>query len=1208
MLPVGFAKNAGKASSLLAIGLVAPLLPILSSGVASADPAIVITEVWSGGSVNGTYAADWFELTNTSASAVDITGWKVDDNSNLFANAAPLAGVTSIPAGKSVVFIEGGAPKIPPFEAAWFGASVPPGTLIGYYTGAGLGFGSGGDAVNVFDATGVAVTSVTFGAAGTATTFDNAAGLAGAISTLSVTGTNGAFVSFNAAETGSPATITSPPSFTSVDLSNYVRVGRYNLPEPLTTTPPDGTSLLAQEVSGVTYNPVTDSLFVIGDGSTSVVQVSKTGVLIDSMTLAPGGSPQGTEFYDTEGLTYVGGGNQFVLVEERDRQVVQFTYTPGATLTRAMTQTVDLGTFVDNTGLEGLTYDPLTGGFIPVKEISPIGVFQTDVDFGAGTATNGSPSTVNSTDLFNPTLAGLSDLADVYALSNLPSLAGETQEGNLLLLSQEDGRIVNIDRSGIVSSSLTIVSDPGNALSVPNQQHEGLTMDHAGNIYVVSENGGGSIDVPQLWVYAPSLVPNVAPTAVDLNNQVTSFDENTSTATRLKVADVVVTDDGLGTNLLSVTGPDAASFEVDSNGLYVKAGTVLDYESKTSYTVSVEADDVSLGATPDVTSTPYVLAVNDIVVESTTLPWLVVSEISPWSSTGSPYLADWFEVTNNGGAAVDLTGYRFDDNSNAFGSSVQLTGVSSIEPGQSVVFVEGTATTAAALATAWFGASVPGSFVIGSYTGGGIGLSTGGDSVNLFDPLGNRVTGVSFGVAATGFTFDNTDGVGGTTIPFPVVPTLSVAGLNGAFLASDGIETGSPGTKATTLRVTEVSPWSSGAGSPYGADWFEVSNIGAAPVDITGWQMDDNSNSPVGAVALNGITAITAGQSVVFIEGNATTTGPFTTAWFGSSVPTTLVLGTYTGSGVGLSSTSDAVNLFDAADNRIVGVSFGASTTGFTFNNAAGSVGAISTLSAIGVTGGFLAEDGLETGSPGGIVNVIAPTIVPASDWMVEGNSGTVAVDVPVTLSAPSNRPITVEWNTLFAPGAPAGQADAGIDYVAGSGTLTFAPGETAKTVQVLINGDTVDETSEYFVVRFHSAPHAVLGGFLGLGFGGILNDDNTIVPGSTSVAEGSSGTTAINVPVTMLVPSGLTVTVEWTTTVAVGGPAGQATAGIDYVTVSGLATLLPGETATTVTILVNGDAVIEPDEYFVVSFSNPTNATIGGFFGLGFGQILNDD
>ena len=51
---------------------------------------------------------------------------------------------------------------------------------------------------------------------------------------------------------------------------------RFDLPEPTRTTPP-ANSLLAQEASAVTYNWDTDTLFVVGDGGTSVVQVSKTG-------------------------------------------------------------------------------------------------------------------------------------------------------------------------------------------------------------------------------------------------------------------------------------------------------------------------------------------------------------------------------------------------------------------------------------------------------------------------------------------------------------------------------------------------------------------------------------------------------------------------------------------------------------------------------------------------------------------------------------------------------------------------------------------------------------------------------------------------------------------------------------------------------------------------------------------------------------------
>lgn len=70
---------------------------------------------------------------------------------------------------------------------------------------------------------------------------------------------------------------------------------------------------------------------------------------------------------------------------------MKFTYAAGTTLTRAAAQTVDIGTFDDNTGTEGLSYDPQTSGFIVLKEKTPIGVFQTGVDFNAGTATNGSP-------------------------------------------------------------------------------------------------------------------------------------------------------------------------------------------------------------------------------------------------------------------------------------------------------------------------------------------------------------------------------------------------------------------------------------------------------------------------------------------------------------------------------------------------------------------------------------------------------------------------------------------------------------------------------------------------------------------------------------------------------------------------------------------------------------------------------------------------
>jgi Ca2+-binding RTX toxin-like protein len=105
---------------------------------------------------------------------------------------------------------------------------------------------------------------------------------------------------------------------------------------------------------------------------------------------------------------------------------------------------------------------------------------------------------------------------------------------------------------------------------------------------------------------------NEASTAVALANATASILENTPTATHIKVADINVTDDALGNNILGLTGADAASFEIVGSALYLKAGTVLDFESKTSYAVAVTVDDPTVGATPDATSTIYALNVTNV--------------------------------------------------------------------------------------------------------------------------------------------------------------------------------------------------------------------------------------------------------------------------------------------------------------------------------------------------------------------------------------------------------------------------------------------------------------------------------------------------------------------------------------------------------------------------------------------------------------------
>lgn len=284
------------------------------------------------------------------------------------------------------------------------------------------------------------------------------------------------------------ATAVSPVHAQWAGLGAYQLVGTYALP----TNSPNPFSAPQFEASAVTWNRDTNTLFMLGDGGGFVMETTLAGTPIGTMRLAAGASPQGTEFYDPEGLAYVGNG-RFVMTEERSRTAVQFTYVADSTLQRTQTSTVKLATNVGNTGLEGLTYDPFTGGFVGVNERAGSGaaqnIFQTGIDFGpGGTATNGSASTVDNAALFPAANVGFATLNDVYSLANTYAST------NLLVLTH--GAVAEMTRSGSLVASLAL---PGVAAGY---QVEGITMDLAGNLYLVSDNGDAGLN-SALLVYAP---------------------------------------------------------------------------------------------------------------------------------------------------------------------------------------------------------------------------------------------------------------------------------------------------------------------------------------------------------------------------------------------------------------------------------------------------------------------------------------------------------------------------------------------------------------------------------------------------------------------------------------------------------------------------------------------------------------------------------
>ncbi len=102
------------------------------------------------------------------------------------------------------------------------------------------------------------------------------------------------------------------------------------------------------------------------------------------------------------------------------------------------------------------------------------------------------------------------------------------------------------------------------------------------------------------------------PVDITLNRLIDSIPERTSTATRTKVADILLIDDGVGTNSVALAGADAPYFETDGISLYLMAGVDLDFETKSSYQVTVQVNDPADGLNPD-SSVSYFLEITDVV-------------------------------------------------------------------------------------------------------------------------------------------------------------------------------------------------------------------------------------------------------------------------------------------------------------------------------------------------------------------------------------------------------------------------------------------------------------------------------------------------------------------------------------------------------------------------------------------------------------------
>lgn len=199
-----------------------------------------------------------------------------------------------------------------------------------------------------------------------------------------------------------------------------------------------------------------------------------------------------------------------------------------------------------------------------------------------------------------------------------------------------------------------------------------------------------------------------------------------------------------------------------------------------------------------------------------------------------------------------------------------------------------------------------------------------------------------------------------------------------------------------------------------------------------------------------------------------------------------------------------------------------------------------------------------------------------------EGNDGTTAARFTLTLSHAPAQPVRVSVATF------PGTAASGGDYQPQSSLVTFAAGETTRTVVVQIIGDRTDENDETFELRLSSPEGLEL--VHDRAVCTIVNDDGVparLTIGDVNTVEGNSGWSVVRLAVTLAPAQTSEVRVDYATSSVSAQPA------LDYEHVSDTLVFAAGETVKMIDLRIWGDTVNEPDEVVRVTLSNPVGATL---------------
>jgi serine protease len=258
-----------------------------------------------------------------------------------------------------------------------------------------------------------------------------------------------------------------------------------------------------------------------------------------------------------------------------------------------------------------------------------------------------------------------------------------------------------------------------------------------------------------------------------------------------------------------------------------------------------------------------------------------------------------------------------------------------------------------------------------------------------------------------------------------------------------------------------------------------------------------------------------------------------------------------------------------------------------TFSFVVGEVsGPVSVLEQVG-TGTIVNDDGA------------APDLAIGDATVTEGDSGSRQLAFTVSLSSASASPVTFEIATAN------GTALAGSDFVARAlAADSIAPGQTSKTYNVTIKGDTTAENDEVFYVNLYNVSGAALVDDTGVGT--ISDDDSpTLSIGDAYVTEGDSGTKAMTFTVSLSRAAASPVEFDFVS-YGSNNTTSPATGGVDFDESLMIDQVIPaGQLARTFVVTLHGDTVFEPNERLIAQIGN---ASVDIARAWSEGVILNDD